>query len=306
MVLFINGEQQSKCPINSKELFDTFSEYKTSGLNFSDLPNTVVGHRGSLYVMQQEYAAVAPKNQTVTILGSDDATTCIIGIVREHYSGITALAHLDNPPGVEKTLEKIIEKLQYLSDAQGKYDTYLVGGYKDPRGRSERLFEEIFKILQKIPQEIHLKLACIGEINTVMKKDVPWPKVYGVAVKIDTGEIFPATFEEKGPDEILRHVKILAGSSDIMNIYDNQLNIVKIGPFSYTPFQGMEYLLKVSDELLLEHTSTSPDVEPPDYVTNIRKAVQFIIENPKASNVFKENKPHCFYRDEESGLWVPV
>nr|CAH7718030.1 unnamed protein product [Callosobruchus chinensis] len=308
MVLFINEEQQPKYPMDTKTLFDSFSEYKTSGNNFSALPSTLVRHTGSLYVMQQEYAAVAPRNKVVDIMGSDDATTCIIIIVRDRNSGATALAHLDNPPGVEKAVEKIIKNLQHLSDAcsQGKYDIYLVGGYQDPKGLSEQLFGEIFKTVQKLPQEIHLKLACIGEANTVVKNRTPWPKVYGVAVKIDTGEIFPATFEEKGPDEILRHVKILAGTSDIMNIYDNQSNIIKIGPFSYTPFHGMEYLLKVSDEVVLQHTSTSPDVEPSDYVTNIKKAVQFMIEHPKATDVFQENKSHFFCRDENSGLWVPA
>nr|CAH7718032.1 unnamed protein product [Callosobruchus chinensis] len=189
MVLFINEEQQPKYPMDTKTLFDSFSEYKTSGNNFSALPSTLVRHTGSLYVMQQEYAAVAPRNKVVDIMGSDDATTCIIIIVRDRNSGATALAHLDNPPGVEKAVEKIIKNLQHLSDAcsQGKYDIYLVGGYQDPKGLSEQLFGEIFKTVQKLPQEIHLKLACIGEANTVVKNRTPWPKVYGVAVKIDTG-----------------------------------------------------------------------------------------------------------------------
>nr|CAH7718033.1 unnamed protein product [Callosobruchus chinensis] len=124
MVLFINEEQQPKYPMDTKTLFDSFSEYKTSGNNFSALPSTLVRHTGSLYVMQQEYAAVAPRNKVVDIMGSDDATTCIIIIVRDRNSGATALAHLDNPPGVEKAVEKIIKNLQHLSDAcsQGKYD----------------------------------------------------------------------------------------------------------------------------------------------------------------------------------------
>ncbi|VEN52729.1 unnamed protein product [Callosobruchus maculatus] len=187
MVLFINEERQSYYPTNMKALFDSFSEYKTSGSNFSALPSTMVGHRGSLYIMQREYAAVAPKNEIVNILGSDDATTCIIIIVRDSHSGSTALAHLDNPPGAGKAIEEIIEKLQHLPDAYSKYDMYLVGGYQDPRGLSDQLFEEIFKTVQKLPQEIHLKLACIGETNTVVKNRIPWPKIYGVAIKIDTG-----------------------------------------------------------------------------------------------------------------------
>jgi protein N-terminal asparagine amidohydrolase len=54
--------------------------------------------------------------------------------------------------------------------------------------------------------EIDLTQACVGELNTTMRGDINWPIIYGVGVNTRTGEIFPATFPDKGPDIHLRFV----------------------------------------------------------------------------------------------------
>lgn len=41
-----------------------------------------IGPIGLLYVGQREMAAVAPHDKNVNIIGSDDATSCIIVVVR--------------------------------------------------------------------------------------------------------------------------------------------------------------------------------------------------------------------------------
>lgn len=56
--------------------------------------------------------------------------------------------------------------------------------------------------------EIDLTQACVGELNTTMRGDLNWPIVYGVGVNTRSGEIFPATFPDKGPDIQLRYVEI--------------------------------------------------------------------------------------------------
>ncbi|CAH1970861.1 unnamed protein product [Acanthoscelides obtectus] len=310
MVLFIDNikQEEERHPTSTKALFNLFPSYKKNGTKFSEMPNILVDNKGSLYVMAREYAVVTPKNHRVIILGSDEATTCIILIVRDCNTGATGLAHLDNVGLIEQHIKEIMNSLQRLSEecSQNKYSIYLVGGYSDPRGLSEEIFVGILETLQKVHQEMHLQLACIGDANTVLKDDKPWPKVYGAAVNIDTGEVFPSTFAEKGPDEILRGVKILVGSSNIMNIYENSSGMVKIGPFFYKMPRGIEHWLEETDEAILRKSSTSPDVEPSCFVPNIKKAIQFMIENPRSIHVFKENKPHYFSRDETSGLWVPA
>lgn len=59
--------------------------------------------------------------------------------------------------------------------------------------------------------EIDLTLACVGELNTTVRGGIHWPMIYGVGVNVKTGEIFPATFPDKGPDLALRCARQLTG-----------------------------------------------------------------------------------------------
>ena len=57
--------------------------------------------------------------------------------------------------------------------------------------------------------EIDLTLCCVGELNTTLRAGVNWPLIYGIGANIKTGEIFPATFPDKGPDQQLRSARHL-------------------------------------------------------------------------------------------------
>lgn len=57
----------------------------------------------------------------------------------------------------------------------------------------------------------------MGEVNTVLRSGVAWPALYGVGVNVRTGELFPATFPDKGPDGALRSARHLAGGSPQAN-----------------------------------------------------------------------------------------
>lgn len=50
--------------------------------------------------------------------------------------------------------------------------------------------------------------------------------IYGVGVNVKTGEIFPATFPDKGPDQALRCARYLTGVSQVSK-YTNYLEIWK-------------------------------------------------------------------------------
>lgn len=51
----------------------------------------------------------------------------------------------------------------------------------------------------------------MGELNTTIRAGIHWPIIYGIGVNIKTGEIFPATFPDKGPDQGLRCARYLTG-----------------------------------------------------------------------------------------------
>lgn len=87
----------------------------------------------------------------------------------------------------------------------------------------------------KEPLELDLVFACIGDMNTTIRGGQAWPIIYGVGKNLadkyhcstikhsksqsgfnaKTGEIFHATFPDKGPDLALRSARQLTGSSHV-------------------------------------------------------------------------------------------
>lgn len=114
-----------------------------------------------------------------------------------------------------------------------------------------------------------LTQACIVDLNTTVRNDRNWPIVYGVGVNIRTGEIFPATFPDKGPELSLRQARSFTGAQNVLDIYDSSLGMLRIGPFNYDPLRGVDLWLSQSDEFLLQHLSTSPEVESPTFVMHV-------------------------------------
>lgn len=79
------------------------------------------------------------------------------------------------------------------------------------------LFTESF---HKLPMEIDLTQACVGELNTILRGETNWPIIYGVGVNIKTGEIFPASFPDKGPDLQLRQARNFTGGQTVSTFID--------------------------------------------------------------------------------------
>lgn len=52
-------------------------------------------------------------------------------------------------------------------------------------------------------------------------------------------------------------------------MYDCQLGLLRIGPFNYDPLRGVDLWLEQTDEFILQHLSTSPEVEPPHFVMQV-------------------------------------
>lgn len=80
----------------------------------------------------------------------------------------------------------------------------------------------------KLPMEIDLTQACVGELNTNLRGETNWPIIYGVGVNIKTGEIFPASFPDKGPDLQLRQARNFTGGQTVSKLLQsaNSIHIV--------------------------------------------------------------------------------
>ncbi|XP_024937193.1 protein N-terminal asparagine amidohydrolase isoform X2 [Cephus cinctus] len=233
---------------------------------------------------------------------------CLGGSSHEYCSGAVALAHLDGA-GTEDAATAMVQRVTELALGfpEGRLELQLVGGYSDPRNYSEELFYNILSAFHKQPVEIDLTLCCIGELNTTVRGGIHWPVIYGIGLNVKTGEIFPATFPDKGPDQALRCARHLTGGQQVLDVYDCTLGLLRIGPFNYDPLRGVDLWLAQSDQFILQHLSTSPDVELPHFVSQIRATLKYIQDNQfPAVTVFRDNRPHYYRRDEGTGVWQPI
>uniref|UniRef100_A0A1L8E2M8 Putative asparagine amidohydrolase n=1 Tax=Nyssomyia neivai TaxID=330878 RepID=A0A1L8E2M8_9DIPT len=308
MVLVLNGVLQDDCPLNTTSLFLQHPVYRDHANQLLSIPTKTVGPVGLLYVRQREMAAVAPHDKNVTIIGSDDATTCIIVVVRHSGSGAVALAHLDGA-GTDEAVSAMVTRVQELGIGypEGRIELQLIGGFRDQKGYSEDLFYNIMQSFHKHPLEIDLTQACVMDLNTTVRGDINWPIIYGVGVNVKNGDIFPATFPDKGPDLPLRQARSFTGGQTVLDIYDSNVGMLRIGPFNYDPLRGVDLWLAQSDEFLLQHLSTSPEVEPPTFAMQLRSTLRYIQDNQfPAVTVFPDNRPHYYRRDEATGCWQLV
>lgn len=140
MVLVLNGVLQDECPMDTHSLFVQHPVYRETATQFLSIPTKTVGAPGLLYVCQRELAAVAPHDKNVNIIGSDDATTCVIVVVRHSGSGAVALAHLDGN-GTDEAVSTMVARVQELAFGypEGRIELQLIGGFKDTQGYAEEI-----------------------------------------------------------------------------------------------------------------------------------------------------------------------
>lgn len=73
-------------------------------------------------------------------------------------------------------------------------------------------------------------------------------------------------------DHFIYHVCVCAQQQikkQVLDIYDSTAGMLRIGPFNYDPIRGVDLWLAQSDEFLLTHLSTSPEVEPPHFTNQV-------------------------------------
>ncbi|XP_075978527.1 N-terminal amidohydrolase 1 isoform X2 [Anticarsia gemmatalis] len=311
MVVVLNGVLVDECPTSVRALLNAHPGYRDAAAQLLAAAPRVVPPPGLLYVAQRELAAVVPHDKNVNIIGSDDATSCIIVVVRHSGSGAVALAHLDGS-GTAEAAAAMVTRVQQLAVGypEGRLELQLVGGFTDPHRYSDELFANIMLSFHRLSVEIDLTLACCCELNTALGGGSAAPLVTGVGVDIRAGDLFPATFPDKGPELPLRGARTITSgphSGQVLDIYDNTVGMLRIGPFNYEPLRGVDLWLEQSDDFILQHLSTTPAVEPPHFVHNIRVTLKFIQQHPfPAVTVFPDNRAHYYRRDEQTGCWVAM
>ena len=309
MPLIVDGN-----PVTSR--FCSFADFSSKNPYFKDhadefckRPIQTIKSTGLLYVMQREYATVSRDDKNVIVIGSEDATTCHIVVLRNTATGLTSLGHFDGQDtsnGIKNMIEAVTSG---SAEGSGKIELGLFGGFLDNRGISEKLAISILEIIQNHRESIHLTSACMVGFNDTIEKGLHKPIVFGVGVAIQDGEIFPATFQDKGPDECIRHARNSAGIEEMTEIYNSRYQELRIPPYEYKEDITwiIPFFLSASDDEILEDLSTSPHCEPSDFVENTKATLRHILTHPKPlETVFPGGKPRVYKRHAGNDGWELV
>ena len=82
MVLIINEHLVKEVPPSTSTLYTTWPRLKEASSGLTSLPTETMSCRGLLYLRPREYAVTVPQDEVVQILGTDDATTSVMAVLR--------------------------------------------------------------------------------------------------------------------------------------------------------------------------------------------------------------------------------
>jgi len=274
-----------------------------------------------LNVLQGEMAHAVPEQCDVMV--SDDATTCHIVALRSYRdlnnkcSDIFAsLTHIDDAHYEKCIRQMFLTHQKYYKegfmngDSRIKLDIHVMGGFDDQDGTSREISESLISLFATIAKElkdmfkITIQTCAITSIND---NGCCAPIGRGFGIELETGVVFLAEVENSisGPAVALRcargwtandgvHTPSLRIVHDVNKKHDG---LIVVQPFKFEAFQDMDLLMNLPDDLMLQYTSTSPDVEKDNYCDNVRSTLRFLL-NEKWRDYFgsKCDKPLVFRR----------
>mmetsp|Transcript_3474 Transcript_3474/g.6535 ORF Transcript_3474/g.6535 Transcript_3474/m.6535 type:complete len:432 (-) Transcript_3474:380-1675(-) len=269
-----------------------------------------------LYVAQGERANVATSTSAVNssdddvdVLVSDQATTCHILAFRssstttnEGRASLTSMTHLDGPHYEDCIRSMVQEHVEYHHQQQQQdfnnqvtLDIHVVGGFDDDDGTSAAITQWLVLLLAQLADEYGSSSSlsfldfCLKTCAVTAMNDTgdSCPIGRGFAVHLETGNVCLAKCDQDlgGPVPVLRSVRLWSSpepssqqqrSLSVVHSY-RQPNIFVVHPFVFRkPCKGMESLLTLPDDQLLQCTSTSPLVEEEGFCHAIRQSVRFL------------------------------
>lgn len=276
-----------------------------------------------LYVRQGEMAHAVPSHCDVIV--SDKATTCHILALRSKTctsTPLVSLTHIDGTCYEDSIREMIVEhkshhdqlffnsfkeeKKEEIDRQRIEMDVHIVGGFEDATSSSREISTFLINLLAQVADEertairMTLKTCAISSMND---NGYSCPIGRGMGIDLRTGEAFLAKVDDSaaGPAPTLRSVRLWRSYKQLSLIHTARSNKLVIAPFHFQPFPEIDMLLKLPDSVLLQCTSTSPDVEEDDFCYNIRKSLRYML-NHKSHEIFAQ--PLIFRReDSSSNIW---
>lgn len=194
-------------------------------------------------------------------------------------------------------------------------EIHVLGGLGDET--SHNLSNWLIRVLTNMAEELPsvrfvLQTCAISSLND---NGCGEPRGRGLALDLRSGRCYVAECDEAvvGPKRTLRAARIFAPPPSpsecrfLTCIHDPSSSHLIIEPFRYASVPQTNALLLLSDELLLQCTSTSPHCEAGDFCTGIRRMLRFLRDTPYHFVFGKEcNQPLVFNRVGTSNVWQPV
>ncbi|WIA12586.1 hypothetical protein OEZ85_006243 [Tetradesmus obliquus] len=212
------------------------------------------------------------------MIGSQDATTCMVAILSCPATQRVWCAHLDQELLGQTDIVLLLHSLASMQQPQ----LYLAGAYCDAKGRGPKTAQAFLQLLHSLQPAIHLQLACVAAANTA-----PDGSPYCCCLVLETASQTPHpwVFANRGP-EVPRRLAAqhCRWHSDqvLINVWCPQQHVLALPAFDPTVLDSwhvMQYerLLLLPEQQFLQLMSTSPDHEPAWFVQDMRAMLQFLI-----------------------------
>ncbi|XP_032799012.2 protein N-terminal asparagine amidohydrolase [Daphnia magna] len=312
MTITIASQSLSQLPETVAEIYQQFPSLETEALKLVQTPLCIIDKpEGVLYVTQKEYAVLKNDDENLSMIGTDDATTCHIVVLVNRKESSVCVAHIDSTDDLDEELTRMV--LDVMGQQHAESDFYLelsiMGGYRDEMHKSEMLTLDLLQFYNDLPVNFQLKSLCVNSVNTRTSNGINWPIIYGVAVDLQSDFIIsPAKFNlnVRGPCLSLRSSRFLSSQCSLQRVYHTGEGIFRINPFSYRYHSQMVDWIHKSDDFILNNFSTSPAVEPEHFPQEMKQVFQFVVHNPfPLASVFKFNKS-VKYVPSPQGQWLKL
>ncbi|KAA3675155.1 integrator complex subunit 6 [Paragonimus westermani] len=289
----------------------SLSSLKEDAIVFTNNLTRYTSSSDLLYVHQGEMATVlcnleGSNHKVPRLLASDDATSCVIVVLRSLNS--CTIAHLD---GIHRVRSFFAKARRFLSNSGtvNSAHVYMVGGFNDERNISRQTLVEVLReILFDSTREYLLKTFCVAELNTKLEhcnrgdrkhRLVPFPIVTGLSFDWHTNTAVAAklSWEARGPVPSLR-LSRLQSSDDALSIVEvfHPINCwMVIKPFNYA-YDVLDDPENMSADTM-RNLSTTPDQEPDTFFEGLRAALTLMYRCPNSMTWFTTGPLHFYLPD---------
>lgn len=150
-------------------------------------------HAANLCLLQGEAASVdASESPPGLLIGSQDATTCLVAVLWCPQRRCIWAAHIDQclSSGDMTLLEHSLQQMQQPT-------LYMAGGYCDHKNLGPSLAQNLLQQFHSLEHQIRLQLLCVGSVNTAADGS---PIVCQLVLDTSKGTVHPWLFADRGPE----------------------------------------------------------------------------------------------------------